>query len=158
LDLTLSTELAPVVTYVDMNTAIHASPILAAVRAALAGDAGVELAIVFGSVARGDYRPDSDVDVAVLARPAIDLTEVSARIAARVGREVDVVVLNDAGVPLIDAILRDGVVVHEGRVGAGAMWWSRALMDREVDGPWYARMRDASLRRVAKEGVGHGQS
>jgi predicted nucleotidyltransferase len=128
------------------------------VRAALAGDAGVELAIVFGSVARGDHSQNSDVDVAVLARSETDLADVSARIAAHVGREVDVVLLRDAGVPLIDAILRDGVVVHEGRAGAGATWWARALMDREVDGPWYARMRDASLRRIAKKGLGHGQS
>lgn len=132
--------------------------ILAAVRDALAGDARVELAIVFGSVARGAERPDSDVDVAVRTHGDVDLSEISALIGRRVGREVEVVSLRDAGVPLVDAILRDGVVVHQGRAGAGAEWWSRALMDREVDGPWYARMRNAWLKRVATTGLGDGQS
>jgi predicted nucleotidyltransferase len=141
-----------------MTTNADASPLIDAVRQALAGDVRVSLAIVFGSVARGAERPDSDVDVAVIVEPGVDLAEVSARIAREVGREVDVVSLREAGVPLLDAILRDGVVVHEARAGAGATWWSRALLDREVDGPWYARMRDAWLDRVAKEGLSGGQS
>lgn len=126
--------------------------ILATVNAALAGDARVELAVVFGSVARGQERPESDVDVAVLAA-GVELAEIAALISAHVHREVDVVSLRDAPVPLIDAVLREGEIVHEGRPGVGALWWSRALMDREIDGPWYARMRDAWLSRVADRGM-----
>jgi len=132
--------------------------ILAAVRDVLRGNAQVEVAIVFGSVARGAERPDSDVDVAVLASADEDLAALSASISARVGREVDVVSLHDAAIPLIDAVLRDGHVVHEGKPHAGATWWSHALMDQTVDGPWYARMRDAWLKRVAREGLSDGQS
>lgn len=131
--------------------------ILVAVRDVLNGNARVNVAIVFGSVARGAERPDSDVDVAVLAAADVDLATLSASISARVGREVDVVSLHDVSIPLIDAVLRDGLVVHEGKPHAGAAWWSHALMDREVDGPWYARMRDAWLARVAREGLTDGQ-
>ncbi len=126
--------------------------IVAGVKRALAGEAGVRLAIVFGSVARGAERPDSDVDVAVIAR-GVELADIAARVSQAVGREADVVSLIDAGVPLIDAVLREGIVVYEGQPGVGASWWSRALMDREIDGPWYARMRDAWLNRVASKGI-----
>ncbi|HEY6880182.1 MAG TPA: nucleotidyltransferase domain-containing protein [Polyangiales bacterium] len=129
-----------------------------AVKMALAGDARVELAIVFGSAARDRARPDSDVDLAVLVAEGTDLVELATRLSAAIGREVDVVPLMDAGVSLHDAILRDGVVIHEGAPGTGAAWWSHALIDREVDGPWYRRMRDRWLARVAAGGLCDGQS
>lgn len=62
-------------------------------REVLAGSAGIDAAIVFGSAARGDERPDSDVDLLLLGSG-------EARAAARrplgeaemlIGRELDVV-------------------------------------------------------------------
>jgi hypothetical protein len=74
-----------------------------------------------------------------------------------VGRDVDVVRLQDAGIPLLHKLIRDGIVVHEGTAGAGAIWRSRTLATLETDGPWYARMRDAWLSRVQEKGLGHGR-
>ncbi|MGH7296295.1 MAG: type VII toxin-antitoxin system MntA family adenylyltransferase antitoxin [Polyangiaceae bacterium] len=113
---------------------------------------GVRLAILFGSHARGVAHPGSDVDVAVLA-PGVDPLALAAGLGRALGCVVDVVSLADPGVPLLEELVRDGVVVHEAPPGAGAQWRSRALAQLETDRPWYARMRDAWLSRVASEGL-----
>lgn len=120
--------------------------------AALRGRDDVHLAVLFGSMARGEPRAHSDVDVAVLA-PGVDRLRLAADLAAAVGREVDLVSLQNASIPLLGQLVRDSVVVHEGLPGAGARWRTRALLALETDGPWYARMRDAWLARVAERGL-----
>jgi predicted nucleotidyltransferase len=93
---------------------------------ALAGRAGVRLAVLFGSEARGTARDDSDVDVAVDA-PGGDEIALAAELCDALGREVDVVSLGDASIPLLHAIVRDGVVVTRrgggrGRCGGRTRW------------------------------------
>ena len=88
---------------------------------------------------------------------ALDTLELSALFAEALGRDVDVVRLEDAGIPLLHKLIRDGIVVHEGAKGAGAIWRSRTLATLETDGPWYARMRDAWLSRVQEKGLGLGR-
>ncbi len=122
----------------------------------LAGRTDVRLALLFGSEAQGTAGPDSDVDLAIDA-PGLDTLELCALVAEAVGRDVDVVRLEDAGIPLLHKLIRDGVVVHEGAKGAGAVWRSRTLATLETDGPWYARMRDAWLARVQEKGLGLGR-
>ena len=63
------------------------------------------------------------------------------------------VTLDDLGIPLLGRVVEEGVGVHEARPGALAAWRARALVDLETDGPWFARMRDAWLARVASRGV-----
>jgi|SRR6478609_485857 len=70
----------------------------------------VALALLFGSRARGDARETSDVDVALLA-PEADLLEIGARLSQTSGLEVDVISLADPGVPLLEELLRDAVVL-----------------------------------------------
>jgi len=72
-----------------------------AVGQALSGRRDVRLAILFGSQARGEAGPASDVDVAVQA-PGVDLLALAATLSLAVGREVDVVALDAAGVPLLE--------------------------------------------------------
>ena len=63
-------------------------------RAVLAARAGVRLAYVFGSAARGALRSTSDVDVAVrfASRPTLeDLGALAADLERTAGRAVDVV-------------------------------------------------------------------
>src|SRR5437867_1519226 len=114
----------------------------AKLRAALAGRSDIFVAILFGSFARGASHEASDVDLAVLPK-GIDRLTLAAELSALLSREVDVVSLDDPGVPLLGAVVREGVVVHEGRTGAAAQWRSRALIDLETDRPWFRRMRDA---------------
>jgi predicted nucleotidyltransferase len=113
----------------------------------------VQVAILFGSRARGTGSDSADLDLAVLA-PGVDLLKLAAALSVATGVEVDVVSLADGSVPLLDAIVRDGVTLFERQRGAAAQWRATALGDLETDRPWYARMRDSWLKRVAEGGLG----
>ncbi len=126
--------------------------LVTALRQRLAMHPEVELALLFGSTARGTALPSSDVDVAVLAPPET-LPALQAALVLAVGREVDVLHLERATIPVLERIVKEGVVLREGRPGASASWRSRALATLETDLPGYLRMRDAWLRRVAERGI-----
>ena len=78
---------------------------------------GAIAAYLFGSVARGDDRADSDVDVAVLfdAAPPSVLSAPPFTLAGdlerALRRPVDLVVLNTASADLVHRVLRDGQIV-----------------------------------------------
>lgn len=89
-----------------------------AIRDQLARDPrGVVAAYLFGSQARGDARPDSDVDVAVLYGEAPPRTlagqpfDTEDELAGALGRPVQLVVLNTASPDLVHRVLRDGILV-----------------------------------------------
>ncbi len=123
--------------------------LVGALRRALKNREDVRLAMLFGSRARGCARPGSDVDLAVEA-PDVDLWTLAADLSQAVGLEVDVVDLRDAGYPLLKSVLRDGVPVHQGRPGALGSWRSQAIARLELDRPWFERMGDGFLRRLAE--------
>lgn len=82
-----------------------------AIRAALAehGAPPLRIAILFGSVAEGRERPDSDVDVAVAAASPLDAEQKRAlieRLAEVTGRPVDIVDLRTVGEPLLGGVLK----------------------------------------------------
>lgn len=128
-------------------------PAVEPLRKALSDRREIRLALLFGSRARGQARPDSDADVAVLGEN-LDLLDLAADLSDAAKVEVDVVDIRDPGYPLLNALLRDGVVLREGERGAAASWWTRALLQAETDRPGYERMRDSYLKRLA-EGL-HG--
>ena len=123
-------------------------PIIEALRKALRGRRDVRLALLFGSRARGRSRPGSDADVAVLGKD-LNLLELAADLSEAASVEVDVVSLADPGYPLLNALLRDSIVLHEGERYAAAAWRSRALLQAATDRPGFERMRDAFLKRLA---------
>jgi predicted nucleotidyltransferase len=122
--------------------------VIGALRRALGGRRDIRLALLFGSRARGRGRSDSDADVAVLGEN-LDLLELAADLSDAARVEVDVVSLEDPGFPLLNALLRDSIVLHEGDRHAAASWRTRAILQAETDRPGYERMRDAFLRRLA---------
>jgi predicted nucleotidyltransferase len=126
------------------------------IQPVLAGTGQVRLALLFGSCARQQAHGNSDVDIAVDA-PGADLWSLAARVSERVGAEVDVIALASASIPLLEQLIAEGLVIHESEPGRGAAWRSRALAQLETDRPWYRRMRDAWLRRVAQGGLSGGQ-
>ena len=67
-------------------------PLLSAMRAGLRTEPNVAFAMVYGSVARGDDRPDSDVDLLVeLRQHSPDrMVELQGRLEQALGRKVDV--------------------------------------------------------------------
>jgi predicted nucleotidyltransferase len=128
--------------------------LIARLGEALSGRTDVRLALLFGSRARGRQRPDSDADVAVLGRGGLDPLALAGDLSLAAGVEVDVVDLSNAGYPLLQALLRDGIVLHQGERGTAGRWRAQAIAQVETDRPWYERMRDAYLRRLASEGLG----
>jgi hypothetical protein len=107
------------------------------------------VALLFGSRARGRARADSDADVAVLGE-GLNLLRLASDPSLAAGVEVDVVSLEDPGYPLLNAVLRDGLLLHEAEQGAAATWRGKAWAQAETDRPWFERMRDAYLRRLAE--------
>jgi predicted nucleotidyltransferase len=84
---------------------------LAALRAALEGEPAVRLAYLFGSAARGDEGPDSDVDVAVWLAEAVGLVELGAlgeRLGGAVGGRIDLVDLRAAPPLLCRQVAAEG--------------------------------------------------
>ena len=115
----------------------------------LSGRKDIHLALLFGSRARGRSHVGSDADVAVLGKD-LDLLSLASDLSDAARVEVDVVSLDDPGYPMLNAILRDSVVLHEGESGAAPTWRSRAWLLAELDRPWFERMRDAFLKRLAE--------
>jgi predicted nucleotidyltransferase len=74
---------------------------------------------LFGSVARGEASADSDVDVAVLYGKPVEPGLAGLKLALagdleeRLGRRVDLVVLDHQSPDFIHRVLRDGVLVLE---------------------------------------------
>lgn len=90
---------------------MNGTDVLARLADAFGTEPDVQLAIAFGSLARGDARFDSDVDVAVLTDPPLTSdrrTRLMDLVAAVTGRAVDLVDLRAAGVPLLRSVLREG--------------------------------------------------
>lgn len=87
------------------------SPILTQLRDVLAGHPGIRQALVFGSVAAGRERSDSDLDIAVEADHPLDAAEKSRLIealAVATGRPVDLIDIRTASVPLLGQIVAHG--------------------------------------------------
>ena len=71
----------------------------------------VEQALVFGSVAQGTARPDSDLDIAVGAQRPLTQGEKMALInslATQTGRPIDLIDLKTVSEPLLGQILKHG--------------------------------------------------
>lgn len=83
------------------------------------GNEAVVCGYLFGSMARGEPRKNSDTDVAVLYRhspiPGFDAAGVplAGELERLLGKPVDVVVMNSAPVDLIHRILRDGILIFD---------------------------------------------
>ena len=81
------------------------------IQRTLACHGGLELAFVFGSVAQGKARADSDLDIAVQAEKPLSAPQKMALIgdlAQATGRSVDLIDLRTAGEPLLGQILGHG--------------------------------------------------
>lgn len=120
-------------------------------------ESGIRFALLFGSHARGTAHEGSDVDLALGGAAPEELGGLAAQLSERLGCEVDLVRLEQANIPLLEELIDDSIVVYEAVPGAAALWRSRVLAQLEVDRPWYHRMRDAWLARVAEEGLPGGQ-
>jgi predicted nucleotidyltransferase len=119
--------------------------------------AGILVAYLFGSRARGDAQPHSDIDIAVLVDGGLGLLDRS-RLAGRVAdalrvTNVDVVVLDDAPLEL------RGRVVQEGRAIFSADEPRRVAFEVQTRSlyfdflPTLKQHSRRYLRRVAEDGL-----
>jgi predicted nucleotidyltransferase len=95
---------------------------VAALREAVSAvtDGDVQAVLLFGSLARGEATPDSDIDLAVIAPADWDnRVELEDSVRTHLGNNCDVLVLTEAdfnrlavsGEPVVSDILRDGVAL-----------------------------------------------
>lgn len=112
-------------------------PVLSALRCALRTEPNVRLAVLYGSVARGDDKPDSDLDLLVsLDKDRADAAVMLAvRLERALARDVDVVRTNrvESTAPLL--LLQ---TIDEGRV----------VLDRDGEWPALEARRSQIARRA----------
>lgn len=102
----------------------------------------IELAYVFGSVAAGRARPESDVDVAVQATKPLDAgqrMQLIEELALATGRPVDLIDLHAVGEPLLGQILKHGQRII-GSQSAHVTMMSRHVYAMEDFVPYVTRM------------------
>jgi len=122
--------------------------LLAAIRAVLDDRHGLELALLFGSRGRGAGSSGSDADLAILGR-GVDRLALARDLSLATGVEFDVLDLARASYALLKSVLHDGIVLHEGKLGAAARWRASATARLEDERPGFERMRDSLLTRLA---------
>lgn len=101
----------PAMTQNASTSQLSSSGIDAELREVLAHFPKLVLAVLFGSVAQGQQRANSDIDIAVAARTVLTATEKMTLIEAlaeRIGRPVDLIDLKTATEPLLGQIVRHG--------------------------------------------------
>lgn len=109
----------------------------------------VELAVLFGSVAQGRQRPDSDIDIAVDAGQVLTAAHKIALIEAlaeRTGRPIDLIDLKAVSEPLLGQIVRHGRRL-QGSDSAHGQLISRHLFEQADFTPY--RSRILAERRAA---------
>jgi predicted nucleotidyltransferase len=102
----------------------------------------VQLALVFGSVAKGTARPDSDLDIAIEAQEPLLATQRMALIealASATGRPVDLIDLKTVTQPLLNQIMQSGVRVV-GSSDRHADWATRNVFDQADFVPYQQRL------------------
>jgi len=123
----------------EKRYARRAWPLLASLRAALRTESNVRFALLFGSAARGNDQPGSDVDLLVEMRDhSFDrVADLSAKLERLTGRRIDVT-------PIQNAEAAPGLL-------ANAVAEGRVLVDRNER--WRGlRKREGALRRSAHRG------
>ncbi|MCD8536988.1 MAG: nucleotidyltransferase domain-containing protein [Burkholderiaceae bacterium] len=123
------------------------------VQQVLANFGHVVFAILFGSMAKGTERVDSDLDLAVLASKPLSAKqriELIDALALEIGRPVDLIDLRMVGQPLLNQILKYGQRVVGTDEQLGALVY-RNLVDRADFLPLQDRiLKEANTAWISK--------
>jgi len=112
------------------------------ITSVLARHPGIKMAILFGSMAKGQAGYDSDVDLAVAATQPIELEEKMAlmeALAEVTGRPIDLIDLTIVGEPLLGQILKRGKRIL-GTDESYAKLMMRHLVEEADFMPYYRRI------------------
>lgn len=118
------------------------NPVLTRLSEWAAGCPEIQVAAVFGSMARGTAQPDSDIDIAVQSSRPLTVDqriELIGSLSLAFDRPVDLVDLRTAGQPLLDQIVRTGIQF----VGSKHQWGDliyRNIMENEDFVPYQKRI------------------
>lgn len=123
----------------------------------LEAEPDVAYALLFGSSARGTAHAGSDADIAIELRPGAardvrSLGGLAARLESAIGRPIDLVLLDEAPVPLAYRIFRDGHLLVERDHGALVARKARVLLDYLDWKPVEERCAEGILRAAAARG------
>lgn len=104
-----------------------------ALQAVLQRGPPLRLAVLFGSGARGELRPDSDLDIGIVPEdpdlPQAAELDLQLELGAAAGRPIDVVRLDRASTLLRGQVARDARLLLEGRPGAFLAFRVRATVE-----------------------------
>jgi predicted nucleotidyltransferase len=129
-------------------------------------DLPVQLAYLYGSTARGEETPSSDVDIAIVCDDEISpeqrlrlMLNVSAELSRRTGiAEVDIRVINDAPLVFRGRIACEGILLFA-RDKAQQIEFETRTRDEYFDYlPFHRRLQDAFLANVRERGILYGRS
>ena len=111
---------------------------------------------LYGSMATGQARPDSDIDIALLTAPGKTVPDVLAlqsKLATLTRRDVDIVDLRLAGNILRKEVLTHGIPVHAADADKVLAWEGSAISEL-TDHQW--RIREL-LDDFQRSGIGYRQ-
>ena len=119
----------------------------------------IRLAVLFGSMARGEGRPSSDVDIGLILEPysAEVRFRVDAQLGRAAGREVDTVLLDKASPLLRFEATRDGVLLFEREEGLWIAFQAKAMVDWWDWAPTARKIQRAIIEDL-REQVKYGQT
>lgn len=120
------------------------SELYRAIQQALAPFEELEQVVLFGSLAKGRARPDSDLDIAVESRHPLTSEQKMAMIEALAlacSRPVDLVDLRTAGQPLLTQIITSGV-----RLKGSDAAWARLVYRNIIDNEDFVPLQQRILR------------
>ncbi len=123
----------------------------AALADALADEPSVRLAVLFGSVARGEAGAASDLDVGVTGPNASELSSLALRLDRATGCSVDLVSLTDAPPLLRFEIARDGHLLVEREPHLWSDFKARAMVDWWDWAPLARRFHAAAIARLREQ-------
>lgn len=104
---------------------------------------------VYGSMARGDDAPTSDIDLAVLLPPGAAIPDklgLMARAATAAGRDVDIVDLRKVNLDLVHALLRDGRQLLVRNEAETLAWEAERMTDYALFNPRRADIVEQYVR------------
>ena len=138
--------------------AIAAPSLLATLRAELEPHVEIQEAYLFGSWARGEAEPHSDIDVAVYVDASCVpestfgyAAELTTELSAALGSNaIDLVLLNDAPPVLYHRVLRDGFRIFSRDLSATTSREGHALSRYCDYGPQLEKIDQAHQRRLRR--------
>lgn len=118
------------------------SPVDLQLREILSNFPQITLAILFGSLASGRQKPDSDLDIAIAAGHTLSMDEkiaIIGMLAEHIGRPVDLIDLTTVTEPLLGQIVRHGRRIC-GSITLHGNLISRHLLEQEDFMPYRNRI------------------